>query len=131
MTLKALSTKYYEFLGKLYQNIDSDSIKWTKAVNAEFYSAEIDYKFNIRISMIVTGLTRNYYFRMFDDASAKIIEITTEENGQDKIEVDGTIYTVKTVLEEIYEWAKAYSMDIIGKIEKASDLLDEIKKGRL
>ena len=131
MTLKALSKKYYQFLGKLYQNINSGSIKWTKAVNAEYYTAEIDYKFNIRISMTISGLSKNYYFRMFDDSSTKVIEVTSEDNGQDLIEVDGNSYKVQKILEEIYEWAQAYSMDIIGKIDKASDILDEMSKGRL
>ena len=131
MTLKALSKKYYEFLGKLYQNISSGSIKWTKAVNAEYYTAEIDYKFNIRISMTISGLSKNYYFRMFDDANTKVIEVTSEDNGPDLIEVDGNSYKVQKILEEIHEWAQAYSMDIIGKIDKASDLLDEMRKGRL
>ena len=129
MVLKALSQKYYDFLVKLYKNINNEKIEWSKAVNAEYYFTEIDHKFNIRISKIVSGLVKNFYFRVFDNSNIKIIEITTEINGEDKVNFDDTNYKINDLLEEIYEWAQAFSMDIIGKIDNASNLLDKISKG--
>jgi len=130
MTIKALSHKYYELLAKLYKNINSQNIKWTKAINAEYFSAEINFRFKMRISRSVTNLASEYVFRLYDDGGIKIMEITTSQNGEDTVELDTGTIKIQDILEEIYEWARAYSLDIIEKIERATELLDTFAAGK-
>ena len=130
MTIKALSHKYYELLIKLYRNINSQNIKWTKALNAEYFSAEINFRFKMRISRSVSNLAPDYVFRLYDDGGIKIMEISSAQNGEDLIETESGTVRVHDVLEEIYEWARAYSLDIIEKIERATELLDTFATGK-
>jgi len=126
MSVKAITGKYYELVIKLYKNINSEQIKWIKALNSEFYTAEISSKFKLRVYKNVSNLATRYIFRMYDDGGIKIFEITSEKNGQDQVIIDGETMMINDILEEIYEWASAYSSDIIEKIDKASDLLDDL-----
>lgn len=130
MTIKALSHKYYELLTKLYRNINSQNIKWTKALNAEYFSAEINFRFKMRISRSVSNLAPDYVFRLYDDGGIKIMEISSAQNGEDLIATETGPMRVHDVLEEIYEWARAYSLDIIEKIERATELLDTFATGK-
>ena len=90
--------------------------------------ANINRKFNIRISKSVVNVAKNYVLRMYDDAGIRIFEITTESNGQDTILIDDRKMKVNDILEEIYEWSQAYSQEIIEKIDEATDLLDSLNK---
>ena len=126
MSVKAITGKYYELVIKLYKNINSEQIKWIKALNSEFYTAEISSKFKLKIYKNVNNLAAKYLFRMYDDGGIKIFEITSEKNGQDQVEIDGETLMINDILEEIYEWACAYSSDIIEKIDKASEMLDDL-----
>lgn len=126
MSVKAITGKYYEFVIKLYKNINSEKIKWIKALNSEFYTAEISSKFKLRIYKSVNNLAAKYIFRMYDDGGIKIFEITSENNGHDQVEINGETMVVHDILEEIYEWACAYSSDIIEKIDKAGEILDDL-----
>jgi len=126
MSVKAITGKYYELVLKLYKNINNDQIKWIKALNSEFYTVEIGQKFKLRIYKSVNNLATRYIFRMYDDGGIKIFEIDTEKNGQDQVVVDGQTMIINDILEEIYEWACAYSLDVIEKVEKAAEMLDNL-----
>jgi hypothetical protein len=126
MSVKAITGKYYELVIKLYKNINSDQIKWIKAMNAEFYTAEISQKFKLRIYKSVGNLATRYLFRMYDNGGIMIFEINTEKNGQDRVVINGESMVINDILEEIYEWACAYSSDIIEKIETVSEMLDDL-----
>lgn len=126
MTVKALSNKYYELLVKLYANINNNGIKWIKAMNAEYFSAELNYKFKMRVYKSVSNLAPRYIFKMYDDSGLKVIEISSEKHGNDQIEVNGEIMKVHDILEEVYEWARADSLDIITKVDKAAEILDAL-----
>jgi hypothetical protein len=84
----------------------------------------------MRISRSVTNLAPEYVFRLYDDGGIKIMEITTSQNGEDTVEFDTGTVKIQDILEEIYEWARAYSLDIIEKIEKATELLDTFASGK-
>ncbi|MCP4581118.1 MAG: hypothetical protein GY839_05835 [candidate division Zixibacteria bacterium] len=126
MSANAIARKYYELLIKLYKNVNNENIKWSKAINAEFFTAEINYKFKMRIYKSVDNLASNYIFRMYDDGGIKVFEITSEENGRDEVLVDDKTMTISDILEEIYEWARAYSLDIVEKVDQASEMLDAL-----
>jgi replicative DNA helicase len=128
MNKNPLAYKYYEFLLKLYKNINNENIRWVKARNAEYYTADIKGKFQLRLSHSVANLANNHALRMFDDMGTKIFEISTEKNGQDMIEFEDHTIKISDILEEIYEWAIAYSADIIDKIDAAKELLDSIER---
>lgn len=128
MSINLLVDKYYEFLVKLYKNLNNENIKWTKAVNAEYYTADIKDRFKLRLSKSVINLSTNHVLRMFDDAGMKIFEISTDINGQDILDINSTDYKVSDILEEIYEWAVAYSGNIIEKIDVAKNLLDSLER---
>ena len=126
MSVKAISQKYYELLVKLYANINNNNIKWIKAINAEYFTAEINYKFKMRIYKSIANLAPRYIFKMYDDGGLKVIEISSERNGTDLVEINGEPMKVNDLLEEIYEWARADSLDIITKVDKANEILDAL-----
>jgi len=126
MSVSAITGKYYELVIKLYKNINNGNVKWIKPLNAEFYTAEISNKFKLKIYKSVSNLATRYLFRMYDDGGIKIFEINTEKNGQDRVDVNGKNMIINDILEEIYEWACAYSADVIEKVEKASEMLDDL-----
>ncbi len=128
MTVHAISAKYYELLVKVYQNINNDSIKWTQATNADYFTAELNYRFKIRIYKTIGNLTQRYIFKMFDDGGLKVFEVSSDKNGRDEVDVEGEKVRVTDILEEIYEWARAFSLDIIEKVDKASQLLDDMAR---
>ncbi|MCD6162775.1 MAG: hypothetical protein J7K40_10230 [candidate division Zixibacteria bacterium] len=128
MPSNPLTGKYYNFLSKFYKNISSNQIKWTKGKNANYYSADINHKFTIRISKMVANIAANYFFKMFDDNGVKIFEINSETNGQDTIEVGEKELKVHDMLEEIYQWSQAFSQDTIEKIDIAAKMLDSLGK---
>lgn len=124
MSVKAISNRYYELLMKLYKNINNENIVWTKAINAEYFTAELSYRFKMRIYKSISNLASVYMFKMYDDGGIKVFEINSDKNGRDEVEVDGEKMTIAELLEEIYEYARAYSLDIIGKVDKAAEMLD-------
>jgi len=126
MSANAIAKKYYELLVKLYSNINNDNIKWSKAINAEFFTAEINYRFKMRIYKAVDNLAANYIFRMYDDGGIKILEITSNDNGKDEVLVNDKTMKIVDILEEIYEWARAYSLDIVEKVDQAGEMLDAL-----
>lgn len=128
MTVHAISAKYYELLVKIYKNINNDSIKWTQVTNADYFYAELNYRFKIRIYKTISNLSQRYIFKMFDDGGLKIFEVSSDKNGKDEVEIDGEKVKITDVLEEIYEWARAFSLDIIDKIDKASELIDDMAR---
>ena len=128
MTDRAISSKYYELLTKLYQSINSNNIRWSKALNAEYFTAELNYQFKMRVYKTIGNLAPKFLFKMYDDGGMKIFEITSEKNGKDEIEIDGKVLKVHDILEEIYEWARAYSLDIIEKVDKAGEVIDALTK---
>jgi hypothetical protein len=128
MTVSAISAKYYELLIKLYKNINNNHIKWTQALNANYFAAELNFRFKIRIYKTIGNLATKYIFKMFDDGGIKVFEISTDKNGHDEVNIDGEKVTINQILEEIYEWARAYSMDIIDKVDKAGEILDDLAR---
>ena len=128
MSVTAISSKYYELLAKLYNNINNDNLKWTKAINADYFTAELNYQFKMRVYKTIGNLAPRYLFKMYDDGGLKVFEVTSEKNGTDEIEINGVKMKVHEVLEEIYEWARAYSLDIIDKVDKANEVLDALSK---
>ena len=128
MSTKAISQKYYEVIIKLYKNINNDTIKWSKATNAEYFTAELNYRFNMRIYKTIGNLATRYIFKMFDDGGLKVFELSSDRYGRDEVIIDGEKIKVTDILEEIYEWARAYSLDIIDKVDKANQMLDDLGK---
>ena len=126
MSVNAIFKKYYDLLVKLYKNINNENIKWSKAINGEFFTAEINYKFKMRIYKTVDNLAANYLFKMYDDGGLKIFEISSDENGRDEVLIDGKSMKIIDILEEIYEWARAYSLDIIEKVDQVGEMLDAL-----
>lgn len=128
MPANLLTNKYYKFLAKFYNMIDNNNIKWVKARNANYYTVDINNKFNIRISKTVANVASNYFFKMFDDNGVRIIEITSEVNGQDIIDIDGKKMKIHDILEEIHDWSQAFTQDTIEKIDTATEMLDSLGK---
>ena len=128
MPTNLLTGKYYKFLAKFYKMIDNNKIKWVKARNANYYTVDINHKFNIRISKTVANVASNYFFKMFDDNGVRIIEITSEVNGQDIIDIDGKEMKIHDILEEIHDWSQAFTQDTIEKIDTATEMLDSFGK---
>jgi hypothetical protein len=128
MSVSAISNKYYQLLVKLYKNINNDNLKWTKAINADYFTAELNYQFKMRIYKTMSNLSPRYLFKMYDDGGLKVFEITSEKNGGDEIEINGVKMKVHDILEEIYDWARAFSLDIIEKVDRANQVLDALSK---
>ena len=126
MSVNAISRKYYDLLVKLYKNINNENIKWSRAINGDFFTAEINYKFKMRIYKAVDNLAANYLFKMYDDGGIKIFEISSDDNGRDEVLIDSKAMKIIDILEEIYEWARAYSLDIIEKVDQVSEMLDAL-----
>ena len=80
----------------------------------------------MRINKAVDNLAANYQFKMYDDGGVKIFEISSAENGQDEVLIDGESMKIVNILEEIYEWARAYSLDIIEKVDQVAEMLDAL-----
>lgn len=128
MSARAISAKYYELLAKIYKNINNNKIKWTQALNADYFTAELNYRFKIRIYKTVGNLAQRYILKMFDDGGLKVFEVSSDKNGRDEVKVGNELMKVSDILEEIYEWARAFSLDIIEKIDKAGEMLDDLAR---